>query len=68
MTTEAKTTNISIRPDKYELYVEADKRIAQKLGRSPGPEALMALLLESEEDSDDLAEVYCHTILRHAAA
>lgn len=68
MTTDTKATGISIRPDKYRIYVEADKRIAEKLGRSPGPEAFMALLLENEEDSDDLAEIYCHTILRHAAA
>ena len=68
MTTDTKATHISIRPDKYQIYVEADKRIAEKLGRSPGPEALMALLLENEEDFEDLAAIYCHTILRHAAA
>ena len=68
MTTESKTTSINIRPDKYQIYVEADKRIAEKLGRSPGPETLMAILLENEEDSEDLAAIYCHTVLRHAAA
>ena len=68
MSTETKTASINLRPDKYDIYVEADRRIAEKLGRSPGPEALMALLLENEEDSDDLAEIYCHTILRNAAA
>lgn len=57
---------IEIHPEKYQLYVEADKEISQRLGHSPGPEFLMSLMLENEEDSGDLADIYCHTVLHPA--
>ena len=57
---------IEINPEKYKLYVEADNEISQRLGHSPGPEFLMSLMLENEEDSADLADIYCHTVLQHA--
>ena len=57
---------IELNPDKYQLYVAADKEIGERLGHSPGPEFLMSLMLENEEDSADLADIYCHTVLRHA--
>ena len=57
---------IAINPDKYQLFVTADKEIGQRLGHSPGPEFLMSLMLETEEDADDLTDIYCHTVLQHA--
>ncbi len=56
---------IEIDLEKYQLYVEADREISQRLGYSPGPEFLMSLMLESEEDPADLADIYCYTILNH---
>lgn len=57
---------IELNADKYQLYVAADKEIAERLGQSPGPEFLMSLMLENEEDSADLADIYCHTVLQPA--
>ena len=57
---------IELNPEKYQLYVAADIEIGQRLGHSPGPEFLRSLMLENEEDSADLADIYCHTVLRQA--
>ena len=59
---------VEIQPEKYELYVEADRQIQKRLGQSPGPEFLMSLMLENEEDPSDLADIYCHTILHDVHA
>lgn len=60
------TTTIEMTPDKYELYVQADREIADRLGQSPGPEFLMSLMLENEDDPRDLADIYCHAVLHPA--
>ncbi len=64
--TNTQQATIEIHQDKYQLYVAADREIADRLGQSPGPEFLMSLMLENEEDSADLADIYCHTVLHHA--
>jgi hypothetical protein len=64
----AQHATVEIQPEKYELYVEADRQIQKRLGQSPGPEFLMSLMLESEEDPNDLADIYLHTILQSVTA
>jgi len=59
---------VEIQPEKYELYVEADRQIYSRLGQSPGPEFLMSLMLENEDDPSDLADIYLHTILTSVGA
>ena len=44
----------------------ADQLIKERIGCSPGPACLMAMVLEVEEDPGDLADIYCHTILQLA--
>jgi len=52
--------------EKYDLYVTADQLIKERIGCSPGPAYLMAMVLEVEGDPADLADIYCHTILQLA--
>jgi hypothetical protein len=60
--------NVEVLPEKYDLYAQADKLIAERLGLSPGPQALMTIILENEEDPTVLAELYCVAILHAVAA
>ena len=55
---------IELNEEKYEVYVSANQIIHERLGCSPGPAYLMALILEVEEDATDVADIYCHTILQ----
>jgi len=59
---------LEIAPDKHRIYAEADRTIHERLGHSPGPEFLMSLMLEIEESSTDLADIYCHTVLQQMPA
>ena len=61
-------TIVEVQPEKYDLYVQADNLIAERLGRSPGPEALMSIILENEEVPTVLAELYCVAVLHAVAA
>lgn len=61
-------TNVGIRPEKYDLYVEADNLIAERLGISPGPEMLISIIIENEEDPLVLAELYCLSLLNQEVA
>ena len=58
--------SIELLIEKYDLYVVADQLIHERLGCSPGPAYLMAMVLEVEGDPADLADIYCHTILQLA--
>lgn len=62
MKTEPAT--IEIKSTTREVFEQADKEIAQRLGNSPGPEFLMSLMIENEDDPIDLADLYCFTVLR----
>jgi len=59
---------VGIRPEKYDLYVEADNLIAERLGVSPSPEILMSTIVENEEDPLVLAELYCLSLLNQSVA
>ena len=54
---------LAVAPEKYDLYIQADNLIAERLGRAPGPETLMAIIAENEEDPVVLAELYCAAVL-----
>ena len=61
-------TIVEVRPEKYDLYVQADNLIAERLGIAPGPEALMSIILENEEVPTVLAELFCAAVLHAVAA
>lgn len=61
-------TTVGINPEKYDLYVEADNLIAERLGTSPGPAVLISTIVENEEDPLVLAELYCLSLLHQAVA
>ena len=61
-------TTVGIRPEKYDLYSEADSLIAERLGHSPGPALLMSTIIENEEDPLLLAEIYCFHLLNAKAS
>lgn len=61
-------TTVGIQPEKYDLYVEADNLIVERLGISPGPELLMSTIVENEEDPLVLAELYCLSLLNQSVA
>lgn len=58
---------VGIRPEKYDLYIAADNLIAERLGHSPGPEMLLATIIENEEDPLVLAELYCISLLSQSS-
>ena len=68
METEQIETTVGISPEKYDLYVEADNLIAERLGVSPTPELLMTTIVENEEDPLVLAEIYCLSLLNQSVA
>ncbi len=49
---------------RFQVFVEADKEIAERGGSSAGDEALMTHQLETEDDPRDLAARYCFTVLK----
>ena len=53
---------IEVRPEKYEMYVQANQEIQRRLGKSPGIPFLMSLIVENEEDPIDVADICCATI------
>ena len=61
-------TTVGIQPDKYDLYMEADNLITERLGISPGPALLMSTIVEHEEDALVLAELYCLSLLNQSVA
>ena len=61
-------TTVGISPEKYDIYVEADNLITERLGVSPSPELLMSTIVENEEDPLVLAELYCLSLLNQSVA
>src|SRR5437867_3459362 len=43
---------VDVQTDVYQQYIEADRSIEQKFGKSPGPEFLMSLAIQRENPSD----------------
>lgn len=56
------TTELAIPQETAELYVEANREIARHLGKAPGPQVLMALVLQ-KEDAMEFARDYCELLL-----
>lgn len=65
MTTE--TATLEIQHKTREVFEQANREIAERLGDAPGAEFLMALMIENEEDPNDLADLYCFAVLRDMA-
>lgn len=58
---------ISIPRKAAELYIEANRAIERRLGKAPGAEVLMSLVLERENPME-FAEEYCDLLLQPAHA
>jgi len=54
---------ISIPRKAAELYIEANRAIDKRLGKAPGAEVLMSLVLEKENPME-FAEEYCDLLLQ----
>ena len=54
---------VELPPDTVSRYVEADRELQRRLGKSPGPEFLMSLAVE-REDPMNLIDVFCATIVQ----
>lgn len=59
--TQTIQAEITLQPETADLYIKANKEIEQRLGKSPGAEFLMALVVESE-DPKELADLYCDLV------
>ena len=55
-------TEIGILKQTAELYIEANRKAEKRLGKAPGAQVLMALVLE-KEDAGELANDYCNLVL-----
>ena len=60
--TQTIQTEITLQPETADLYIRANKEIEQRLGKSPGAEFLMALVVE-KEDPTELADFYCDLVI-----
>lgn len=58
---------ISIPRKAAELYIDANRAIERRLGKAPGAEVLMSLVLE-REDPMEFAEEYCDLLLQPSRA
>jgi len=58
-------TEISIPRKTAELYIQANRDIERRLGKAPGAEVLMSLVLEKENPME-FAEDYCEILLQKA--
>ena len=52
---------ISLQPRTTELYIQANREIERRLGKSPGAEFLMSLVVEKENPMD-VADLYCDVV------
>jgi hypothetical protein len=52
---------IKVQTKTTELYIQANREIEKRLGRSPGAEFLMSLVVERENPMD-VADFYCDTV------
>jgi hypothetical protein len=58
-------TEISIPRKTAELYIQANRDIERRLGKAPGAEVLMSLVLEKENPME-FVEDYCEILLKKA--
>jgi len=58
-------TEISIPRKTAELYIRANRDIERRLGKAPGAEVLMSLVLEKENPME-FVEDYCGILLQKA--
>jgi hypothetical protein len=58
-------TEISIPRKTAELYIQANRDIERRLGKAPGAEVLMSLVLEKENPME-FVEDYCEILLQKA--
>ena len=58
-------TEISIPRKTAELYIQANRDIERRLGKAPGAEVLMSLVLERENPME-FVEDYCEILLKKA--
>lgn len=59
--------SLPVSPETERLYTNANDRVAERIGHAPGAEFLMALMIESFTDPDELAETYCRTVFNQLA-
>lgn len=52
---------INLQPQTTDLYIQANSDIERRLGRSPGAEFLMALVVEKENPME-IADFYCDLV------
>ncbi len=55
---------VDVETDVYQRYIDADKSIEEKLGKSPGPEFLMSLAILRDEPFE-IAEEYVEELIAH---
>ena len=55
---------VDVPSDTVTRYIEAHQEIERRLGRSPGPEFLMALAVE-REDPMELIDLFCAVIVQN---
>ena len=55
---------LHIRRSRYDVFAMASEEIERRTGRAPGVEAMMEYDLESMVDPDDLADLYCWSVLK----
>ena len=49
---------------RYDVFALASEEIERRTGQAPGVEAMMEYAVESTVDPDDLADLYCWTLLK----
>ena len=52
---------------RYDVFALASEEIERRTGTAPGVEAMMEYDLETTVDPDDLADLYCFTVLKWSA-
>jgi len=62
--TETKQILVEVRPETWNQFVKAHQKIEKALGKSPGPEFLMTLILE-REDPLEVVDTYIDSVLQH---
>ncbi|HWC58710.1 MAG TPA: hypothetical protein VHC44_03380 [Verrucomicrobiae bacterium] len=60
-------TEVSITRRSVELFIQANHEIEKRLGKAPGAEVLMALVLEKENPME-FVEDYCDILLQKAGS
>ena len=49
---------------RYDVFAIASEEIARRTGTAPGVETMLEYAVESTVDPDDLADLYCWTVLK----